>query len=190
MNERETMWADAMRAGRRGDQRAYTRLLGDLAGVLRGLLRKKLGGLPAADVEDLVQDVLLAIHTKRDTWDETRPLMPWVRAIAEHKLIDRARARRRSARLFAENLSADDLADVAPQPEPEFEKAGLDVDRHLAALTERQRAIVKALTIDELSIAKVASDMAMTEGAVRVALHRGLAALARRARSEESMQPS
>ena len=182
MNDREVIWAEAMKAGLRGDQRAYARLLGELAGVLRGILRGKLRTLSAADLEDLVQDVLLAIHNKRETWDQTRPLMPWVRAIAEHKLIDRIRQNRRSGRVFAANLSADDLAEVAPQPEPEFERAGLDVDKHLAALPERQRQIVKALTIEESSIAKVAKDLSMSEGAVRVALHRGLAALARRAR--------
>lgn len=184
--ERETLWAEAMRAGRRGNQAAYARVLAELAGALRAMLRRKMSGLPAADIEDVVQDVLLAIHTKQGSWDETRPLMPWVRAIAEHKMIDHARRRRRAGKVFSDTLSADDLAEIAPQSEPEFDQTGLNVERFLAKLTDKQRAIVRALTLEEASIAKVAADMKMTEGAVRVALHRGLQALARIARGSET----
>jgi len=172
-----------MRAGRTGDQRAYARLLGELAGVLRALLRRKVPGLPMADVEDLTQEVLLSIHARRDSWDETRPLMPWVRAIAEHKLIDRFRQRQRAGKVFANNLSADDLAEIVPQPEPDLDRGGLDVVRHLAQLSDKQRAVVKGIALDGLSISNVAASLNMSEGAVRVMLHRGLKALSLRAKA-------
>lgn len=171
-----------MRAARRGDARAYARVLGDLAGVLRALFRRRLGG---PDVEDYVQDVLLAIHLKGQTWDEARPLMPWVFAIAQHKLADGLRRTRRVARHVSADLTIDMLAESIAEPPPEHDRVGLDVERHLATLSGRQRAVVRALTLEERSVAETAILLAMSEGAVRVALHRGLKALAERARAAD-----
>ena len=52
-------------------------------------------GLGVEDSEDIVQDALLAMHLKRDTWDDSQPLEPWLRAIAHHKMVDHLRRRHR-----------------------------------------------------------------------------------------------
>jgi RNA polymerase sigma-70 factor (ECF subfamily) len=165
-----------MRAAIGGDADAYRRLLGALAPALRGLARRDCAriGLPAGDAEDIVQEVLLAIHLKRDTWDMDRPIGPWIMAIARNKLID---ARRR--RGDRTPLPIDDLADSLAAVETADD--GLDrhdLDRLLGGLGERQRDLVRALAVEGRSIRETAERLDMSEGAVRVALHRAIKSLA------------
>ena len=109
-HDRERTWAEWMRAANAGDEIAYRRLLEALAPllrqvVLRGFTRTGFGN---CDVEDVVQETLLAIHLKRQTWDEHEAITPWVTAIARHKLIDslRRRGRHREYRHGAEGNCA------------------------------------------------------------------------------------
>jgi RNA polymerase sigma-70 factor (ECF subfamily) len=162
-----------MRAARRGDADAYAQLLREVAEFLRQGTRMKLvrSGLPWWDAEDVVQDTLIALHRKRHTWDERRPFLPWLRAIAQHKLIDHLR---RANRAPAEPLGA--AAALVAAPEPEMATV-VPVARYVAGLPTRQREVVQALAVDGESIRDVAARLNMKEGAVRVALHRGLATL-------------
>ncbi|HYF56828.1 MAG TPA: sigma factor, partial [Salinarimonas sp.] len=82
-----------MRAARRGDAAAYERLLAVLAAAIRPTVRRRLArmGLGTSETEDVVQEVLLAIHAKRHTWDEARPILPWVGAVARYKVVDAVR---------------------------------------------------------------------------------------------------
>ena len=64
-----------------GDCAAYHALLGALSGHLRGFLRRRLTRLPD-EVEDLIQETLLAIHNQRHTYDPDQPFTAWVHASA------------------------------------------------------------------------------------------------------------
>jgi RNA polymerase sigma-70 factor (ECF subfamily) len=170
-----------MRAAVRGDTGSYHRLLHELAPELRrvasrGLAHHRLG---PEDVEDVVQETLLAVHLKRHTWDEAQPLLPWVRAIARNKMIDHLRRRGRQTHLpiddFSESLAGDGAA---------AEMNGIDAERVMARLQGRQREIVAAISIEGASARQVAQRLGMTEGAVRVALHRALQSLAKAFRTE------
>src|SRR6185295_18968038 len=88
--DRDRIWVEWMRAANAGDEIAYRRLLEALAPLLRQVVRRGFAhsGFGNCDVEDVVQETLLAIHLKRQTWDEDEALTPWVMAIARHKLID------------------------------------------------------------------------------------------------------
>lgn len=178
MNQRELDWAVWMRAANAGDAAAYDRLLHDLAIAFRPIARRGLAraGRSIADSEDVVQEVLLAIHLKRHTWDAARPIGPWIQAIARHKIVDALRRRNGHYDLpiddFSETIPA---ADEGP-PIPERE-----VDRHLETLPVGQRKVVRAIGVEGASIGDAADRLNMTQGAVRVALHRGLAALAKTA---------
>jgi RNA polymerase sigma-70 factor (ECF subfamily) len=178
---REKQWALLMRAANAGDARSYRRLLEELTPVLRAAARFGLrrAGLADMDAEDVVQDTLLAIHLKRQSWDEDAPLGPWLRAIMRHKMIDALR--RRSGRI---NVPVDDFADLLPADEKEPAMLVSDVGRHLQSLPKGQRDVVRAIAVDGASIAEAAARLSMREGAVRVALHRGLAALAAKFRFE------
>lgn len=176
MSERETQWAAAMRRANAGDAAAYDACLRDFARVLRAYVRRGLARAGReADTEDVVQEILIAVHLKRQTWDESRPVGPWLYAIARYKMIDAMRRRGRrievSVEDFAEVLAAEEMPDPARES---------DVTRSLATLPERQRDVVQSIAVDGDSISQTAAKLKMNEGAVRVALHRGLASLARR----------
>src|ERR1700732_5585993 len=102
-----------MLAGLDGDAAAHRSLLKCLSDYLRAYYRRQLGriGRSATDAEDLVQEVLLAIHTRRHTYDPVEPLTPWVHAIARYKLIDTLRRTRTSLRAFP----IDEASDLAAQ---------------------------------------------------------------------------
>jgi RNA polymerase sigma-70 factor (ECF subfamily) len=87
-----------MRASLGGDAVAYRTLLSRLSANLRAYYKGKLAriGRSATEAEDLMQEVLMAIHTRRHTYDPAEPLMPWVYAIARYKLIDHLRRTRAS----------------------------------------------------------------------------------------------
>lgn len=165
--------ASLLRAAMDGDERAYALFLQGMASLLRAYVRRRIshGGV---DPEDVVQETLLAIHLKRHTWMVDAPVLPWAFAIARFKLIDAFR--RRGRRI---EVDLDDVADSLAQPEEET-VSEREIDRALEGLAPGQRAVVSAISVDGRSIAETASAMGMNETAVRVALHRGLAAIARR----------
>lgn len=175
MNEQELQWADLMRAGNRGDTHAYHGLLAALVPALRGFTRRAFtrSGLYADEVEDIVQETLLAVHLKRHTWDEQQPLLPWVKAIARNKVVDALRRKGGNVHVAIEEVS-DTLADEQAAPAGQ----SIDLARAVTGLKDRDREIVVAMSVEGASARDVARKLDMTEGAVRVALHRALKSLA------------
>jgi RNA polymerase sigma-70 factor (ECF subfamily) len=167
--------AQLMRAANRGDSDAYRTVLESLAPLLRSLAKRGFAryGSGLEEVEDIVQETLLALHLKRHTWDERQPLLPWVRAIAHNKLVDNLRRRGRQ-----QEVPIDDFAPALALDAEPAASASLDAGRLLDSLSGRQRDIVRAISIEGASAAEVGRRLGMTEGAVRVALHRALRALA------------
>jgi RNA polymerase sigma-70 factor (ECF subfamily) len=170
-----------MRAAMRGDARSYHRLLQELAPVLRafaarGMARHRLG---SEDVEDVVQETLLAVHLKRHTWDARQAFSPWLYAVAHNKLIDSLR--RRGRRI---HLPIDEMGDLPAGEKHPAEFNGADAETVIASLKGRDREIVVAISIEGASARQVAERLGMTEGAVRVALHRALKSLARAFRTD------
>jgi RNA polymerase sigma-70 factor, ECF subfamily len=179
----EAQMAAWMRAANAGDNGAYRRLLEALAPFLRTLVRQGFAraGLSTGEVEDVVQETLLAIHLKRQTWDADQLFTPWVRAIARNKLIDNLR--KRGNRI---EVPIEDFADVLPAGQASGELSAREAERLLSVLGGRQREIVHAICVEGASIREAAARFDISEGATRVALHRGLAALAAAYRSAGS----
>src|SRR6516225_533238 len=167
-------WSRMMRASIAGDEGAYRRLLEDISRSVRAMARAAFAraGTGDADVEDAVQETLLAIHLKRHTWDPGQPLAPWVYAIARHKVVD---ALRRRGRQRVEPL--EDFQEFLAAPEGEDPHALSDARRLLETLQPRQRDIVTSISLEGQSIAATAARLSMSEVAVRVALHRALRSL-------------
>ena len=172
---REAAWGEAMRATLTGDETAYRRLLAEIGRAVRPAIRAAFARsrLGDADVEDVVQETLLAIHLKRQTWDPSQKLTPWVHAIARHKAID---AMRRRGVRKAEPI--EDFEAVLAAPEAPDPHARSDVERLMETLTPRAREIVRSISLEEQSIETTATRLGMTQVAVRVALHRALKSLA------------
>jgi RNA polymerase sigma-70 factor (ECF subfamily) len=171
----EMAWAALMRAGLAGDAAAYRELLEALAPRLRkfaagGLSRAGVGN---ADAEDVVQEILLAIHVKRQTWMQDQPFLPWLNAIARHKLIDVLRRRGRRGEVPIEGL-----IEILPGAPPEPESSHTELNKLVSRLDGKQQTVVSSISLDGRSIKDTAATLGMSEGAVRVAFHRGLKKLA------------
>jgi len=169
-------WSDLMRAAIGGDARAYDLLLRELSVALRRRVRRvlKSSGQGDADPEDIVQEILLAIHLKRHTWRTDQPSDPWIAAIARYKTVDAMR--KRGWRIHA---PIESFIDTLAAEEPERRASDRDVEHSLKLLPVLQRSVVQAIAVQGLSIGEAADRLKLTQGAVRVALHRGLTRLAR-----------
>lgn len=169
-----------MLRGQAGDAAAWRELLALLSARLRMFFARRLDG--AADVEDLVQETLLAVHRRRMTYDPTQPFTVWAYAIARYKLIDHWR-RNRSRR----HEPIDDMADFLAAPETEAPETRGDLDRVLANLSDRHQKLVRDVKIEGMSLAEAGARIGLSEGAAKVALHRALKVLtdfARKGREE------
>ncbi|QHJ01003.1 sigma-70 family RNA polymerase sigma factor [Xylophilus rhododendri] len=166
-----------MLAGLEGDAAAYRRFLQQLGLRLRSFYRRRLSGWPD-DVEDLVQETLLAIHNQRHTYRADQPVTAWVFAIARYKTIDLLRARQ-----VRENLHdpIDDMETLLfDSTDSDAAEARRDLGQLLATLPERQRLPIEQVKLEGRSVADVARQTGMSESAVKIGIHRGLKALSAR----------
>ena len=172
---REDQWATWLRAAVAGDALAYRNFLESVAPFVRALARKRCARIETSmfDPEDIVQDVLLAIHLKRGTWDPSRPIGPWVSAIVRNKVIDSFRRHGRRLTVPIESvIDTLEAKETARSPEP------FGLERVLGRLKEAQRKIVTSVSVEGASVRQTAQRLGMSEGAVRVAFHRALKSLA------------
>jgi RNA polymerase sigma-70 factor (ECF subfamily) len=167
--------------GLEGDAVAYHEFLKVLSGHLRAYFRRRLFQRPD-DVEDLVQETLLAVHNQRHTYRLDQPLTAWIHAIARYKFVDLLRAR--SSREDLNDPLDDDLSVFAESDTDAFE-AKKDVNTLLADLPERQRLPIVHVKLEGLSVAETAQRTGMSESAIKVGIHRGLKALAERMRGSK-----
>lgn len=164
-----------MNSGLDGDPAAHKALLELLSGRLRGYFSKLLrrSRMSVEDAEDLVQETLITIHTKRHTYDRSLPLTPWLFAIAHRRYIDHWRRNRGSARVTVD-MRVEDLE--APSNEPDSDVAR-DLGTLIARLPPSTRNAVRWLKLEGHSVAEVSSRVGMSPGALKVSVHRALKTL-------------
>jgi RNA polymerase sigma-70 factor (ECF subfamily) len=180
MNATEERLRDLLIRGLGGEDSAYRAFLMELSAHLRAFFRRRLTSLPD-DVEDLVQESLLAIHNQRQTYDADRPLTAWVHAIAKYKLVNLLRLRAR--RDLLTDLQ-DDERDFLSSADSEAAEARRDLGKLLDRLPDRQRLPIVHTKLEGLSVTETAQLTGMSESAVKVGVHRGLKALAALIRNE------
>jgi RNA polymerase sigma-70 factor (ECF subfamily) len=175
MSARDIDWSILMARAQSGDADAYRRLLEEILPYLRAMAAR--WHRDRSDVEDTVQDILLTLHTIRETYDPKRPFAPWLAAIANRRAVDRlrrqGRARRSDAALRAEH-------ETFGQPQANFEAAdarGEALRRAVASLPPGQRRAVTLLKLQEMSLKQAAAASGMSIGALKVAMHRALRSL-------------
>ncbi|MGH6753175.1 MAG: sigma-70 family RNA polymerase sigma factor [Bradyrhizobium sp.] len=164
-----------MLAGLDGDAAAYRLLLDRLSSRLRAYYKGKLArvGRGPTEAEDLVQEVLLAIHLKRHTYDIREPLTPWVHTIARYKLIDYLRRTRTTATVAlvedSEVMAQDDHADA---------ESSYDIRKLLGRLPEKVRCSIECVKLEGRSVAEAAVRCGISESGVKINIYRGLRTLA------------
>ena len=179
LNSLEAEWAPLWQRAQAGDEQAYAQCLRRVGARLRAYFWRRLSD--PGEVEDLVQETLLALHLARATHDPALPVSVWVHAIARHKLIDALRRRGRQAAWL-------DYVDELPEAlEPGSEQdlgAPRDVQRLLAELPQRQRQAIECTKLLGLSVTDAAQRLGCSESVVKVSVHRGLKRLAAWMRGE------
>jgi RNA polymerase sigma-70 factor (ECF subfamily) len=160
--------------GLAGDAVAYQAFLQELSAYLRKFLRRRLINCPD-EVEDLLQESLLAVHNRRHTYDPGQPLSLWVQAIARHKLFDRLRQRS-----LREALSEplDEAMELFAAADSQAAEARRDILLLLETLPERQRLSIVHVKLEGLSVKEAAQLTGMSVSAIKVGIHRGLKCLA------------
>lgn len=169
MIPQEAQYRDWMLAALAGDAAAYRSLLSGLTRHLRGYYARRLG--PAA-AEDVVQETLIAIHTRRATYDPQRPFTAWVYGIARYKLVDEYRRNKRAAA-----VPLDEAGELFTEDEAQAAIARRDVEKLLAKLPAAKRDLVREIKLEGHSIADTAARTGMSEAAVKVTVHRALKSL-------------
>lgn len=154
-----------MIASQAGDRRAYTVLLTEVQLWLERYFRRRVA---PAQLDDLVQEVLLALHAKRATWDETRAFLPWLAAIARYRWIDHLRRVYRSAEDALEDQ------DSAEDSEEEAVLARMSLERLFVHLPQGQCEAIELVKIKGLSVTEAAERSGQSESLIKVNIHRGL----------------
>lgn len=157
-----------------GDHASYQRALGLMSGHVRRFLQKRMPS-QLSDVEDLVQETLMAIHQKRHTYQSDQPLTAWMYAIARYKWVDHLRAHGRRDGLH------DDIDDwsetLAVDSDEAASDAHKDLEVVLADLPLRQREAIEHTRLQGWSITETAQRTGQSEASVKVNIHRGLKTL-------------
>lgn len=173
---REELWRALMRAAQDGDNGAYTRLLSEILPMLRGFVRKKWRN--HQDVEDIVQDILMSLHSVRHTYDPNRPFMPWLITISKRRIADAAR--RVSARAVNETT-----VDIMPETfagdeTKSFEQVSDDkgaVRSVLLTLPEGQRQAIELMKLEGLSLQEASAHTGKSVASLKVTVHRAVKAM-------------
>jgi RNA polymerase sigma-70 factor (ECF subfamily) len=161
----EASLAQLMAASQKGDAAAYRVLLAEIQLWLERYFRRRVA---PEQLDDLVQDVMLAVHAKRATWDASRAFLPWLAAIARYRWVDHLRKVYRKAE--------DELGDhdAAEDSEEEAVMARMSLERLFVHLAEKQCEAIELVKIEGLSIAEASAKTGQSESLVKVNIHRGL----------------
>lgn len=168
-----------MLAALAGNAAAYEQLLEASAQRLRSYFALRLGG-SSADVEDLVQETLVAIHRRRESYDRRLPFTAWLHAIARCKLIDHLRGRG-----IRKQVALDDIEELAAEDRLDACLAAADVERLLGELPKKQRRSIELTRLEGHSVAEAAAMSNQSPSGVKVGVHRGIKRLMARVRATD-----
>ena len=175
-----------MKAAQAGDGHAYSRLLSEITPRIRRIIQRKRAFQNVQDIEDLVQDVLLSLHSVRATYDPQRPFFPWLLAIVRNRLADGAR---RYARGSRNEILVDELpvtfADESANIEKILYRDPDQLKQAIEQLPRGQREAIKMLKLKEMTLKEASSQTGTSISSLKVSVHRGIAALRRSLGSKE-----
>lgn len=178
----ETRLLTLFSQGMSGDAQAHRAFLTETSACLRAYFRNRLRSAPE-DCEDLVQETIIAIHTKRHTYDQRGPLTAWIYAIARYRLIDHVRRqKRRGIAVPVEN--AEDA--LFTETVEDAVDARRDVGQLLETLPEKQRTAIRLTKLEQKSVREAAEITGWSESDIKVSAHRGMKALATLIRAEDT----
>ena len=149
---------------RDGDQASYKHLLERIAEMYLPKFRRL---LPTQNVDDAIQELLMAIHKAFHTYDSKKAIAPWLNAIAYYKLQDQLREVYKQANHV-------ELKDSEFDEYFENEGLALDLTKFMSKLTEREKKIIQMLKVEEFSIEEIAAQLKLTASNVKILNFRAL----------------
>jgi RNA polymerase sigma-70 factor (ECF subfamily) len=160
-------WGRLMVAAQDGHGGAYRRLLGEISDWLHRYFQRR---LPPGDIDDAIQETLLAVHRRRHTYDPQHPFGPWLAAIAKHKWVDQLRnLGRRPTEALSDEIAVDD------------HEVSVMSATVLASLLEElrpaQAQVIMLVKLQGYSIEETSRETGLSSAAVKMNIHRGLARL-------------
>ncbi|WP_103256591.1 sigma factor [Tabrizicola aquatica] len=167
--QQDEVWETLLARANDGDGAAFARFLHLVTPTLRAVIRRRGDGLPPDQHEDVLQEVLLAIHLKRQTWRRESPVRPWLYALARYKVVDAFRRRGRAV-----SLPIEDFADVLPEEHVTPPLSDRDAEVMLGLIDSRSAILVRAVALDGKTAEEAGAAVGLTAGAARVALHRAM----------------
>lgn len=167
-NQKNIALQDLMRLAIDGNQNAYQEFLNEISKIFRAVAAKKVA---SADIEDVVQEILISVHKARHTYDFNRPLLPWLMSIANFRIIDYLRKHYSEMRHKTSDI--EEFIDVLADVTNSTSNTEL-VDEMLAEFDEKQQKILKLLYVEEYSVKEVGKFIGMSDSAVKVAAHRAI----------------
>ena len=164
-----------MHAAQDGDSAAYLALLETLVPLLRRVVRQRRKFLQPSDVEDLVQEILLSLHSVRATYDPARPFLPWLLTIAHNRMADGSRRQMRRA---TNEISVADYPETFSDDSANTGLSGYGdpeaLHQAIGRLPRGQRKAIEMLKLREMSLKEAAQASGMSVSALKVAVHRGM----------------
>ena len=167
--QHDELWEVLLARANDGDGAAFAQFLHAVTPTLRAVIRRRGEGLPPDQHEDVLQEVLLAIHLKRLTWRRDEPVRPWLYALARYKVVDAFRRRGSFVHLPIEEFS-----DALPEEEGPAPLSGRDAEVMLRLIDARSARLVRAVALEGKTAEEAGETVGLTAGAARVALHRAM----------------
>lgn len=173
---REARWQGLMRAAQDGDDAAYSRLLSELLPALRRMVRYRWRNHEGA--EDIVQDILMSLHSVRHTYDPGRPFMPWLVTISSRRIADAARrASSRSAYETTVETMPETFAGDDAKNEQDTSDDQEAIRVALSGLPEGQRQAIELMKIQGLSLQEASAHTGKSVASLKVTVHRAIKAM-------------
>jgi RNA polymerase sigma factor (sigma-70 family) len=167
--QQDDLWETLLARANDGDGAAFARFLHIVTPTLRAVIRRRSGGLPPDQHEDILQEVLLAIHLKRQTWRRDAPVRPWLYALTRYKVVDAFRKRGATV-----TLPIEEFADVLPEENAAVPLTDRDTEVMLGLIDARSAGLVRAVALDGKSAEEAGASLGLSAGATRVVLHRAM----------------
>jgi RNA polymerase sigma factor (sigma-70 family) len=161
-----------------GSEGAYARLMQELPPLIAKMIRRQLASAALSDQEDLLQEVLISVHTARATYDPARPFIPWLKAIVVNRAIDFLRRQQRSAK--GQTLTDEMAAGIADESAGDIAIRYDAVDalqKAIRKLPAGQRSAIELLKLREMSLREAAATTGMSTSALKASVHRAVRTL-------------
>lgn len=168
-----------MQRAQDGDESAYRTLLEELTPIIRKIVFSQRRFLPPEDREELVQEILLSVHSVRTTYAPDRPFMPWLSAIIRNRLADRGRqdARRRQVTEVADDFYVTFPATTTNIPQEQAYGDPEALRQAITDLPQAQREAVELVKMKEMSLKEASQHTGTSVTALKVSVHRAMKTL-------------